>query len=44
LLVLGFGGGDLGDAFQADDHMAEVGNGGVAVLKVEAFEEFRGVV
>ncbi len=44
LFVFGFGGGEFGDAFEAEGEMAEVGDGGVAVLEVEAFEELRGVV
>ena len=44
LLVFGFGGGEFGDAFEAEGEMAEVGDGGVAVLEVEAFEELGGVV
>ena len=44
LFVLHFGGGEFGNAFEAERKMAEVGDGGVAVLEIEAFEELRGVV
>lgn len=44
LFVFGFGGGEFGDAFEAEGEMAEVSDGGVPVLEVEAFEELGGVV
>ena len=44
LLVFNLGGGQFGDAFEAHHHVAEVGNGRVAVLEVEALEELLRVV
>ncbi len=44
LFVFHFGGGEFGDAFEAEGEMAEVGDGGVSVLEVEAVEKFRGIV
>ena len=41
---MGFGGGEFGDAFEAEGEVSEVGDGGVAVLEIEAFEELRGIV
>src|SRR5690242_6905410 len=44
LLVFDLGGGELGHAFKADRYMAQVGDRGVAVLEIKAFEKFRRVM
>jgi len=39
-LFFNLGGGQFGDALEADHRVAQIGDGGVAVLEIEAFEEF----
>ena len=42
--ILHFAGGKLADAFKAEHGVAEIGDGLVAVLEVETFEELLGIV
>ena len=44
LLVFYLGGGQFGNAFEANGDVAQIGNGGVAVLEIEALQKFRGIV
>ena len=44
LFVFNLGGGELGDAFKAQHDVAQIGDGGVAVLEVEALEKLGGIV
>src|SRR5262249_24533198 len=43
-LLFDFGGGQFGDALEGEDGVPEVRDGGVAVLEVEALQEFLRVV
>ncbi len=44
LFVFDLSGGELGDAFKTHDDVAQIGDGRVAVLEVEAFEKLGGIV
>ncbi len=43
-LLFDLGGGQFGDALEAHHGVAQVGDGSVAVLEIEAFEEFLRIV
>jgi hypothetical protein len=44
LLVFDLSGSEFGDAFETHRQMAEIGDGRVTVLKIEAFEKTLGVM